>query len=622
MWLRYRFLVVFLFFLSLTPFLFSQENGHDDKRDFGPRNAKWFDSESKKAIESENYEYAVRVLNEAIERYPHVTRFCVRLGDLFYEKRLYKLALSKYILAEERGDSSYYTLGQISRSYGKLNKNQEAIEYLIKITKLYPDNVEVYDDLGWMYFKTHQLKKGKRILRYAIDKFGNNRALSMTLGTIYSGLYDYDNAKRYYRFAIDDALKEKDNYFASIAFYNLSLLEHNFYHFNSAFKYTEDSIQNADRAPGHLAKGELYLAQMNYGSALFEYQKALSMDTTPLSKINLAILYQKFGKLELAVKYLEDVLYSRDLSWMFYYGTDLERHFKDVHEILADSYEGLARRELLKPVTGIVDRIKRLFFYVKYRALGYYHREKFRMYSLHVGKSYLRERDFLDAYWEFYRANEGYRDIALKYLGLAREIEVAITPHSKVYYMQEEGKIKDSVTLLEKTLPLFDPFWEREGIVESLRLAIPMMKSKKLTVKRREYINRLYSLNRGALLQYGFGLPMEVGFRFKSGEEIAGRGMFDNLIGLFFDGDKRFKRLVVRLIRQAGSDVSVTSGEDGFRFRLFIECRGNDTFGVRFIDNKGLKIIWEDNISVKSGSLKTKVADLVSRILARIYQIR
>jgi len=29
----------------------------------------------------------------------------------------------------------------------------------------------------------------------------------------------------------------------------------------------------------------------------------------------------------------------------FYYGTDMERHFKDIHEILADCYEGLAKKE-------------------------------------------------------------------------------------------------------------------------------------------------------------------------------------------------------------------------------------------------------------------------------------
>ncbi len=616
--------VVFLFFLVVFSCsfvsLFSQSSEGSGGKNTGTPIGKehtleWYDTETKKAIEKENYEYAIKLLQGAIREYPGVSRFCVRLGDLFYEKHLYKLALDQYRLAEKRGDESYYTLSQISRSYGKLNKNEESIEYLIKITKIYPDTVEVYDDLGWMYFKTHQLRKGEKILKEAIRKFGNNRALSMTLGTIYSGLYDYSNAKKYYLDAIKDALKEKDKYFASIAYYNLSLLEHNFYHFNSAFKYTEESIRNADRAPGHLSKGELYLAQMNYRRAFTEYQEALARDTTPLSKINLAILYQKFGKLKLAIKYLEEVLYSKDLSWMFYYGTDLERHFKDIHEILADSYEGLARMERLKPVTGLLGRIKHWFFYLKYRVLGYYHRQKFRMYSVRVGKAYLKEKDFLDAYWEFYRANEKYKRIALKYLHLARDIETRITPHSAVYYMQEEGKIIRSISLLKETLGKFDPFWERDGIVDSLRLMIPLMRDKTLRAERRNYINRLYSLNRGALLQYGFGLPLEVGFK------VIGMGMGRGSFGLV-DDNIRFKNYVLRMFKRCGSDITTQSGIGGFRYRLYIEIRGNESFLVRFIDNKRLKIVWEDNISVKKGHLKAKAADLVSRILDRIYRIR
>ncbi len=616
----YRFVkLFFLLFLStlvLLPFsLFPQNSRQNSREKKSKYSVEWYNLETKKAIEKENYEYAIKLLQRAIDEYPSVSKFCVRLGDLFYEKHLYKLALNRYKLAEKRGDESYYTLSQISRSYGKLNRNKESIDYLLKITKIYPDTVEVYDDLGWMYFKTHQLKRGEQILKAAIEKFGNNRALSMTLGTIYSGLYDYANAKKYYLDAIKDALKENDKYFASIAYYNLSLLEHNFYHFNSALKYTEDSIRNADRAPGHLSKGELYLAQMNYRRAFAEYKEALSMDTTPLSKINLAILYQKFGQLKLAIKYLEEVLYSKDLSWMFYYGTDLERHFKDIHEILADSYEGLARMERLKPIASFFDRVKRWFLYLKYRILGYYHRQKFRIYSVRVGKAYLKEKDFLDAYWEFYRANEGYRRIALRYLYLARDIETRITPHSSVYYLQEEGKVRRSVKLLEESLKGFDPFWERDGIVDSLRLMIPLMKGRTLRLKRRIYINRLYSLNRGALLQYGFGLPLEVGFG------VVGKGMGRSLFGLM-DNNTRFKRYVLKMLKEGGSEVTTRSRMDGFEYRLYVVIKNSRNFLVRFIDNKRLKILWEESISVKNGYLKRKAADLVDRILDRIYRIR
>ena len=100
-----------------------------------------------------------------------------------------------------------------------------------------------------MYFKTHQLEKGEQLLLEALESYGPDRGMYMTLGTLYSGLYDYNNSKRFYLKAIEDALETDDPYFASVAYYNLSLLEHSFYHFNSALRYTEESIRSSDRAP-------------------------------------------------------------------------------------------------------------------------------------------------------------------------------------------------------------------------------------------------------------------------------------------------------------------------------------------------------------------------------------
>ena len=137
-----------------------------------------------------------------------------------------------------------------------------------------------------------------------------------------------------------------DRNFAAIAYYNLSLLEHSFFHYNSALRYTDESIAMEDRPSGHLARGELFQSRMDFGSAQQEYQDAYAKDTTPLSKVNLAILFQKFGRLDLARRYAEEVLDSKDHAWLVYYGTDLTRHLKDLHELLGAVYEGLAGGKL------------------------------------------------------------------------------------------------------------------------------------------------------------------------------------------------------------------------------------------------------------------------------------
>ena len=166
-----------------------------------------------------------------------------------------------------------------------------------------------------------------------IARLGRQRGMTMTLGTIYSGMNRYDESKKYYTLSVEEALRVGDKDFASIAYYNLSLLEHDFFHFNSALRYTDESLAVEERPSGHLSRGELFQSRMDFDSAQSEFQAAYATDATPLSKVNMAILLQKFGNLDLARRYAEEVMSSQDLAWLLYYGTDLTRHFKDMHQL-------------------------------------------------------------------------------------------------------------------------------------------------------------------------------------------------------------------------------------------------------------------------------------------------
>jgi tetratricopeptide (TPR) repeat protein len=243
--------------------------------------ADWYYGRAQEAIEAENYETAVRIIEEGKRLFPRNAELQLLLADLYYDKELYNLALEEYRGAARLQGEEYLTLVQISRCYGKLNQEQESIATLERILELYPESVSSIDDLGWMYFKTHQLEKGEELLLNALGQFGPDRGVYMTLGTLYSGMYDYENSKRYYLKAIQDALTGEDLYFASVAYYNLSLLEHSFYNYNSALRYTEESIQMLDRAPGHLARGELFQSRLDFNRAQAEYQTPMVKDNTP-----------------------------------------------------------------------------------------------------------------------------------------------------------------------------------------------------------------------------------------------------------------------------------------------------------------------------------------------------
>jgi tetratricopeptide (TPR) repeat protein len=556
-------------------------------------------SRAQDAITQNAYESAVKILTEAKARFPTSPRASLALGDLYYDKELYTLALGEYREAEKKGAADYATLTQISRCYGKLNQEKSSIEYLTRILQQYPDSTDTMDDLGWMYFKTHQLDQGEKVLLKGITKVGMQRGLTMTLGTIYSGMNRYEKSKEYYEKSVDDALRVGDRNFASIAYYNLSLLEHSFFHFNSALRYTDESIAMEDRPSGHLARGELFQSRMDFGSAQQEYQAAYAKDTTPLSKVNLAILFQKFGRLDLSRRYAEEVLGSKDYAWLVYYGTDLTRHLKDLHELLGVVFGGLAVREAARPTTGVIDRLSALAAAVRYRILSWYHDQRFRAYSLQVGTQYLDQGSFEDAWWEYYKGNESYPEVAVKYLGMARDLEIARTPHAQWYYTLEEGKLGRSAALLEHSLAGFDSFWEREPTADALAALVPLLKDASSQGRRREVIAQLYQINPGALPQAGIGLPLVVSF-----EGPGWRG--------------REKARVLRFLRRAGSEC-VEHPAGGFAYSLRLLKTSEEA--VRWTVRDGSGTVVREGGPAAAKGLRQRSAALVHSILEELYSV-
>ena len=563
-------------------------------RDGGPE---WYHERAREAIEAENYQTAVQVLQEGQRRHPASASLNTLLADLYYDKELYSLALEEYREAARKQGEDFTVLHQIARCYGRLNREQDSIATLERVLELYPESVYTADDLGWMYFKTHQLEKAESLLLEALGRFGPERGLYMTLGTIYSGMYEYQRSRRFYLLAIEDALDEQDEYFASVAHYNLSLLEHSFYRFNSALRHTEESIRLSDRAPGHLARGELFESRLDYPLALEEYEQALARDTSPLSKVNLASLYQRFGFLELARRYAEEVLTARDRAWLYYFGTDVARHLKDVHEILWKTHRGLAQAELRKPSGGPLERLGMMLRSLPRWVSAYQHRQKYRYLCLQVGRSYREEGNLLDAYWELFKAGEGYPRVALKYLRLARDRETALSPRALPYYLLEEGRLLGERLLLEQAIESFDAFWEREGIHEALAALVTLLPRR--SIERRHALNRLFALNPGALPQRGLRLPVSV--------ELPRGG----------------RRGLGGVVRKLASAVRVTSGttQEGVRYSMSMQWESSRVVMVRLFDRETGEPVFQGPFVAGRRLWGRRAAALARSIAERLYAV-
>ncbi len=561
----------------------------------------WYRDKAQSAISESNYESAVKILTEAKLKYPLSPKVNIELADLYYDKELWSLALDEYRAAEKKGSADFATLNQIARTLGKLNRDRESIDYLLRIHKIFPDSMETVDDLGWMYFKTFQLEKGEEILLAGIRKHGRQRDLLMTLGTVYAGMKNYDAARSYYLASIEDALKAGDDYFASIAYYNLSLLEHDYFHFNSALAYTEDSIAMQDRPSGRLARGELYQSRMDYRAAMGDFEAAFAQDSTPLTRVNMAILNRKFGRLDLARRNAEEALAATDLAWMLYYGTDAVRHYKDIREILAETYEGLATVEATRPTAGLLDWIGARFTSLRYRLIAWYHRLRFGQYSLEVGRTFEAEGRQEDAFWEYYMANTRYKEVAASYLARCRAMETARTPHAEYYYLYEEGKLRGSAELLEKAVSGMDPFWEREGISDSLVELARVLPAG--APARRDALNRLFDVNPGAFRQNGFGLPLRVIVEENS-----------------WGGTEMGK--IFRYLQWTGCELSEAPGaEEGFRFTLRMGLLPGGTVRYSVTDGNGNRVIAEGSREL-TGGRAARCAGAADFIIDDLYRIR
>ena len=158
----------------------------------------WYLEAAEREEDSENYETALRLLNEGISLYPDSWELLAAAGDLYSDRELYNLSLEKYRQALEITGDNVRLLYSKSVVEGLLNFDRDSILSLERILLLEPDNFDALADLGWMYFKTFRLSEAETVLMDALDLYPDSPILYMTLGTVYSGKYDYVNAEKYY----------------------------------------------------------------------------------------------------------------------------------------------------------------------------------------------------------------------------------------------------------------------------------------------------------------------------------------------------------------------------------------------------------------------------------------
>ncbi len=473
--------------------------------------ADWYASEARRSIRLDQFRRAVELLEEAQEAYPDARDFPIILGDLYYDEELYGPALDAYRQAMEIAPENYVILHQVAATLSRLNREREAIEQYERLRSLFPDDSEAFPRLGWLYFKTHQLEEGEAVLLEGLELYPDDRLILMTLATVYAAMYDYERSEHYYMESIDRAEATGDNAFAALAYYNLSLLEREFHHFDRSLDYTNRSIARMARASGYLARGELLEKTMNLTAAEAEYARSYETDAdAPFAQIRLADLYRKTGRLDAAKDVAEEVFQSEDLSWIYGFGTDVDRHLMEIHELLADIYEDLNEREKHRAIAGFGARLSNVVERARLAILAWYHRGRFAFYANRVADDYREANNELDAAATYMEATRSHPDIALRYLEDARRLEMPLIPETRGVYLVEEAKLRRSESLFRESLSILNPEWEQSVLEEArLELAKIFVESDRLS-EADTLIAAAYDKNRGAFRREGIGVPAVV----------------------------------------------------------------------------------------------------------------
>ena len=461
---------------------------------------------------SEFWERAIDLLKEGGEKYPQDIRFPRALGRLYYSRSLYGLAWDEYCKAEIINPFDSYILHRLANTAGYLNNDRTSVAYLEKVLAIDPDNREAISNLGWMYYKVHRLEDGERLLAAALERFGEDADFSMTLGTLYSDMYYYDEAKFWYQKAI--ALSESMRNFSAVAHYNLSILESRFYQFDNAIDEANASLDAQNRASGLLARGELNMWRLDLEKAQADFQAAREIDPSPLAKLNLAQTYQISGRLDEARLYALDCLKAGDQSWMINYGIDPIRYKRDIHDILYKTYKGLAQSGRFELHITPFGKIRGILTSISYRFYAAVNRKLYQKYSLAAGDAYSDKfiqgdagAPPLEQYIQYYNTFETYPSRALYYINKAQAFETAIIPASEGSYSLEKGILLNDRSLTAQAIDELDPIWERELLSKCYREFAIHGIDRRI---RQSAAEELFALNRGALLQAGIGLPLEI----------------------------------------------------------------------------------------------------------------
>ncbi len=469
--------------------------------------------EAAMAVLQQRYRYAREVLIEGIEQYPDAVRLHLALGDLYFDRGLYRSALDAYRQAEQINPDSYGALDSLAATLARQNRDAEATEYRERFLERYPGRPDAIADLGWLYFKTQRIDEGIALLEEAVEEHPEDRGLWMTFGTLLGAAYEHAEAVEAYERAITIAERQEDRRFASVAYYNLAILERRFERYEESYQSAGESVAAMERATGFIALGELYERRLDRDRAERAYRRAYQLEQdAPLSRLSLARLQFRFGELEQAAAYVRSVREDEDRGWLFRYGTDIDRHRLGVERQLGEIYAALAYARRFTPAASVGEYLELRARELSERVLGFYHELGYRRIAFRIGWALLQTGNSIDGASMLSQATNRHPSTAARFLEIAARHELERNPAAETAYNARKAGFERDAAALRTAVDELDSPWERGRRADGLAVLVELHRRNRENAEAVEAALKLYRLNPAALPGAGIRLPVALEF--------------------------------------------------------------------------------------------------------------
>jgi tetratricopeptide (TPR) repeat protein len=228
----------------------------------------------------------------ALRHNPYEDRLYNVLGNVYYDRGEFDMALLKYeksLQLNPKNPTTYYNIGT---AHYKQNKLAEAVASFNAALACSPEYTEVYNNLGLAYHKQGRLTEAESVYKKAIELSPEYMESQYNLGNIYLQMGRFNEAITQYQraIALNPHFARAYNHLGN-AYSRIQRLDEAIVQFKKAIAIEPTYVQ------AYNDLGSAYFEQQNYGVAIEAYEQALAINPNyPETRFNLGIMYLKMER--------------------------------------------------------------------------------------------------------------------------------------------------------------------------------------------------------------------------------------------------------------------------------------------------------------------------------------